>query len=524
MRRAWAACLLVACALGALSLSGEGRAAAPGLIAAYAFDEGEGAVAADASGNDHGAALQGVAWSDAGRHGGALAFDGAASVGEIPAHAELDLSAGMTIEAWVRPEAVTGTATIVAKTRAGGRFPYGLELDEGRPAGFAVVDGEQRRALADAPLTAGTWQFVATTFDGAVVRTFVDGKQVAEAMAPGAIEPSDGPLALGANTVHGEHFGGAIDDVRVYARALSPAELATDAETDVAADDREPTPAPQPEPEATPAASARDCMARPAACGFPDVGTVGVPPGTKLEPASGLVVLSEPGAVYENKELTGSITVTAPDVTIRNVRLIATDDWYGIRSFGDDADTSGLRIEDSEIDLNGKLEIKGIGFDNYTAERVFFHNGSDCAHLGNEARVLDSLCVVGPDKDGDAEPDDTAFCDGDEHFDGLQSDGGTGIVIRGNTIRNPCGQTSAILMSSNTSPIEHVEIVGNLLAGGGYSLYCNAGPDVRDEIVTGNRFAGTYHRAAGAFGPTAGCEDADTFDGNLWDATAEPVE
>ena len=79
-------------------------------------------------------------------------------------------------------------------------------------------------------------------------------------------------------------------------------------------------------------------------------------------------------------------------------------------------------------------------------------------------------------------------------------------------------------MSSNTSPIEHVEIVGNLLAGGGYSLYCNAGPDVRDEIVTGNRFAGTYHRAAGAFGPTAGCEDADTFDGNLWDATAEPVD
>ena len=42
---------------------------------------------------------------------------------------------------------------------------------------------------------------------------------------------------------------------------------------------------------------------------------------------------------------------------------------------------SGLLLDHVEIDLSGNYDIKGIAFDGYTARNVFFHNGSDCAHM-----------------------------------------------------------------------------------------------------------------------------------------------
>src|SRR4051812_1451415 len=120
------------------------------------------------------------------------------------------------------------------------------------------------------------------------------------------------------------------------------------------------------------------CMPKPSACGFPDVTNTGVMPGVTLAPVSGSVTLSTPGQVYENKLVTGQITIAAPHITIRNVKLVDTDDWYGIKAFSWEHDVSGLVLDHVEIDLGGKTTGKGIAFDDYTARHVFFHNGSDC--------------------------------------------------------------------------------------------------------------------------------------------------
>lgn len=152
-----------------------------------------------------------------------------------------------------------------------------------------------------------------------------------------------------------------------------------------------------------------------------------------------------------------------------------TDAWYAIRTFGP-GDPTGTVIRDVEIDMDGMEEGKGIAFDNYTAIRVWFHNGLDCAHTGENVVVEDSFC-------------DLAVVTGDDHADGFQSDGGRNIVLRHNTIRNPNGQTSAILMSTNTSPIRNVVIDSNLMAGGGYTVYCGTGegesPPTRGSPTTG---------------------------------------
>ena len=66
------------------------------------------------------------------------------------------------------------------------------------------------------------------TWDGSVVRIYRNGEQVASHSLAGAAPDSDGPLRIGGNAIWPEFFKGVIDEVRVYDRALSAAEIAAD--------------------------------------------------------------------------------------------------------------------------------------------------------------------------------------------------------------------------------------------------------------------------------------------------------
>lgn len=272
-----------------------------------------------------------------------------------------------------------------------------------------------------------------------------------------------------------------------------------------------------------------NCMPDPSACGFPDLETTGVTPGTTLTPMNS-VTLNQPGQVFENALVTGSIAVTAQNVTIRNVKLIASNPSgaaIGVRPGQNwDRTDANLVVDHVEIDMNGLPNIKGIGFNGYTLRNVFMHNGADCAHFSRNVVIQDSLCVVGLDVNRDAVPDSGDagdFCRGTSHFDGFQYTGGGNVTIDHNTVRNPCGQTSAMLITNDpgfNSPISNMAITDNLMAGGGYTLYCRDADDtVASETVTGNRFARTYFPRAGRYGPTAYCDRTTTFAGNVWDDT-----
>ena len=69
---------------------------------------------------------------------------------------------------------------------------------------------------------------LAVTFDGATLRMFVDGAQVSSGAAAGAAIVTSGALRIGGNSVWGEYFRGLIDEVRIYNRPLTAAEIQTD--------------------------------------------------------------------------------------------------------------------------------------------------------------------------------------------------------------------------------------------------------------------------------------------------------
>jgi hypothetical protein len=125
--------------------------------------------------------------------------------------------------------------TVVMKNRPGG-LAYALyaHTDTNRPAGVIQTASElDARGTSQLPLNA--WTHLATTYDGANVRLYVNGTLAATRAATGGITVSTGTLQIGGNSVWSEWFKGSIDEVRVYSRALSATEIVTDRDRSVVA-------------------------------------------------------------------------------------------------------------------------------------------------------------------------------------------------------------------------------------------------------------------------------------------------
>jgi YD repeat-containing protein len=207
----------------------------PGLIAAYSFDDGTGTALADRTGRGHTGTVSGATWSASGRYGGALSFDGVNDLVTVADANDLDLTTGMTVSAWLRPTVSDGWRTAVMKEQASG-LSYALySAGLAEPSGYVHVGGD-RSAQGPTVLPVNTWSHLAVTYDSATIRLYVNGTQVASQAQAGAMTVSGSPLRLGGNSVWGEYFAGLMDDVRVYGRALTAAEIAADRDAPVSGD------------------------------------------------------------------------------------------------------------------------------------------------------------------------------------------------------------------------------------------------------------------------------------------------
>ena len=199
-----------------------------GLVAAYSFDGGSGPTLADVSGTGNNGTISGATWSTQGHSAGALSFDGVNDIVTVADAPSLDLTTGMTLEAWVRPTVVTNWRTVLLKEQPG-QLVYGMYANNNgnRPSAHAFVGGD-RELRGAARLTANVWTHLAATYDGATLRIFVGGSQSATLAVSGSILTSNNPLRIGGNTIWSEWFSGLIDDVRIYNRALTAGEITTD--------------------------------------------------------------------------------------------------------------------------------------------------------------------------------------------------------------------------------------------------------------------------------------------------------
>ena len=138
----------------------------------------------------------------------------------------------MTLEAWVNPSIVNGAwRDVIYK----GNDNYYLEATSNnatKPDAGLIAGGSYANAYGTTALTANTWTYLTETYDGATLRLYVNGTQVATT-ATGTIASSTNPLQIGGDSLYGQYFAGVIDDIRIYNTALTATPIQTDMTTPI---------------------------------------------------------------------------------------------------------------------------------------------------------------------------------------------------------------------------------------------------------------------------------------------------
>jgi hypothetical protein len=190
----------------------------------YRFDEISGTTTQDHSGlNNNGTLVGGVTHvGGLPGFGNGLHFD---STGYVTAadSSSLDPTVQITVSAWINADTWSGgNRRILQKGDADNQYRL-LEMSgvlEWDLAGIGTV-------TAALPST-GVWHNVTGTYNGATMTLYVDGAVVASQAASGLLAVTGDPLTVatknGTGTT-GDNFIGTIDEVRVYQRALSAAEV-----------------------------------------------------------------------------------------------------------------------------------------------------------------------------------------------------------------------------------------------------------------------------------------------------------
>ena len=176
-----------------------------GLVAAYAFNEGSGSTTADATGNNHTGAIAGAVWTTQGKFGNALTFDGVNDWVTVASTSLLSLTTGMTLQAWVFPTALGANwRNVIIKERPGGEV-YNLysNVETSVPVVYVVRASapsvpEGLGGVTQVPLN--TWSHLAATYNGATLRLFVNGIEVASRALTGPLVTSTGVLRIGGNS------------------------------------------------------------------------------------------------------------------------------------------------------------------------------------------------------------------------------------------------------------------------------------------------------------------------------------
>jgi serine/threonine-protein kinase len=208
----------------------------PSLVAHWKFDEGSGAAAADSTRHRNAGSLLGGAGWAAGKLGGALSVDGLDGHVLVPDSPGLNsVTRDFTVAAWVYRRAnQRGWRVIVARQFGpADENQYVLcFLDD--EAVFIVYTSEKELTLTGPPVANGEWIHLAGTYDGSMMRLYVNGRESISSALTGAIMADRRPLVIGADPTDDmggidETFAGLIDDVRLYNRALTAAEVASQA-------------------------------------------------------------------------------------------------------------------------------------------------------------------------------------------------------------------------------------------------------------------------------------------------------
>lgn len=213
-----------------------------GLVAYYPLDEGTGSTTADASQyQNDGTTNGGVQWYP-GKIGGSLDINNAGAV-SVPDNSNLPTGSAMTISAWVKANAwENNDATIISQWTYPGAPGWAIQTGTnynlrvfiaGSPSDFGdnYIDTD-----ANTWNVFGAWRHVVMVYDGTAsassrAKIYIDGALVGATTygtIPATLQNSSSPLSIGEFPGLTRYMNGAIDQVKIFNRALSASEISAE--------------------------------------------------------------------------------------------------------------------------------------------------------------------------------------------------------------------------------------------------------------------------------------------------------
>jgi hypothetical protein len=191
------------------------------LVASYSFENN----VQDGSGNGLDGTIRGNPAFVEGIAGMALSFDGVNDYVDLGSNAAFDITEQITLSAWVNTnDAGNGQHNpYVGK----GDQTYSIKHASSNTIEFFIYDDGWHTAnvRVDSSFN-GEWHHVLGTYDGSELKTYVDGVLGATVAHQGSIDVQTHNLTIAMNSQETDRFyDGIIDEVKIYNRALSPAEI-----------------------------------------------------------------------------------------------------------------------------------------------------------------------------------------------------------------------------------------------------------------------------------------------------------
>jgi hypothetical protein len=200
-----------------------------GLVAYWPLDEGIGNYVEDKTGYaNHGSALNGPAWVNRGMPAAlvgdraALRFDGVNDYAILGASGIPPNDAARTVSLWVNIQSASPSQHFITLSNG---YSSGLEI--GLRAGVLAAMGWNGFLVMNAPApTRDVWHHIVHTYEAGQNKLYVDGALGAMATATKGAAPTS-EVWLASFRGRDLFFGGQLDDIRIYDRALTSAEITT---------------------------------------------------------------------------------------------------------------------------------------------------------------------------------------------------------------------------------------------------------------------------------------------------------
>ena len=196
------------------------------LVLCLPFNEGYGSMVHDISGNGNNGTIYGATWVR-GRYGYALSFDGSNDYVNVPHSDSLNTESG-TVAAWVNIQRLSSEfGDYQAIVHKAGQWWFRIDPDDRFVLYLHVAGSWAGGAESSTVAEKNAWYFVVGTWEYDAVndvttwRIYVNGQLEGEQQAAGKIDFATNPVGI----ARPGYLQGIIDEVRIYARALTEEEI-----------------------------------------------------------------------------------------------------------------------------------------------------------------------------------------------------------------------------------------------------------------------------------------------------------